>query len=105
MLRIRKGDEVIVRSGKDKGKRGKVLRLVGNNRVVVEGINVAKKHQKPQPTINQPGGIVDKTLPIDLSNVGIFNPVTKKVDRVGFRVLDDGEKVRFFKSTNETVDV
>jgi len=105
MLRIKKGDEVIVRSGKDKGKRGKVLRLVGPRKVMVEGINIVKKHQKPQPSINQQGGIVDKTLPIDLSNVGIFNPSTKKVDRVGFRVLDDGEKVRFFKSTNETVDV
>jgi large subunit ribosomal protein L24 len=105
MLKIRKGDDVVILAGKDKGKQGTVLRLVKDDRLIVEGINVVKKHQKPQPATGTPGGIVEKEMPIHLSNVGLFNPETKKADRVGFRKLDDGRKVRFFKSTNEVVDI
>jgi len=105
MLKIRKGDDVVILAGKDKGKQGTVLRLVKDDRLVVEGINVVKKHQKPQPATGTQGGIVEKEMPIHLSNVGLFNPETKKADRVGFRRLEDGRKVRFFKSTNEVVDI
>ena len=105
MLKIRKGDDVVILAGKDKGKQGTVLRLVNDDRLIVEGINVVKKHQKPQPATGTQGGIVNKEMPIHLSNVGLFNPETKKADRVGFRALDDGRKVRFFKSTNEVVDI
>jgi len=105
MLKIRKGDDVVILAGKDKGEQGTVLRLVKDDRLVVEGINVVKKHQKPQPATGTQGGIVEKEMPIHLSNVGLFNPETKKADRVGFRRLEDGRKVRFFKSTNEVVDI
>ncbi len=105
MLKIRKGDDVVILAGKDKGKQGTVLRLVNDERLIVEGINMVKKHQKPQPAAGTPGGIVEKEMPIHLSNVGLFNPETKKADRVGFRTLEDGRKVRFFKSTNEVVDI
>ncbi|XZG71058.1 50S ribosomal protein L24 [Chitinibacteraceae bacterium HSL-7] len=104
MSKIRKGDEVIVITGKDKGRRGTVLRvLVAEDRVVVEGVNVAKKHQKPNPMRGQAGGIVEKTMPVHVSNVAIFNPATGKADRVGFKTLDDGKKVRVFKSSGEVV--
>ncbi|MCL5255327.1 MAG: 50S ribosomal protein L24 [Gammaproteobacteria bacterium] len=101
--KIRRDDEVVVLAGKDKGKRGKVLSvLTGTNRVVVEGINVIKKHQKPNPSLNEPGGIIEKEAAIHVSNVAIFNPATGAADRVGFR-FEDGKKVRFFKSNNEII--
>lgn len=105
MQKIRKGDDVIVRTGKDKGRSGRVLRILKNNKVLVENINQVNKSQKPNPNIGLQGGIIKKDMPIDLSNIGLYNPITKSIDRVGIRVLDDGKKVRFFKSTNEIVDV
>ena len=104
MKKIRKGDEVIVITGKDKGRRGSVLRVLGD-RVVVENVNVVKKHQKPNPARNMPGGIVEKEMSIHISNVMLFNPVAKKGDRVGVKVLEDGRRVRFFRSNNEVVDI
>ncbi|WP_456446832.1 50S ribosomal protein L24 [Thiolapillus sp.] len=103
--KIRKGDDVIVLAGKDKGKRGTVLKLVGEDRVLVENINLAKKHAKPNPAKGEPGGIVEKEMPLHISNVALFNPVSNKADRVGFKTLDDGRKVRIFKSNGEVVDV
>jgi len=103
--KIRKGDDVIVLAGKDKGKRGTVLTLVDGNRVLVENINLAKKHAKPNPMKGEPGGIVEKEMPMDISNVALFNPVSNKADRVGFNTLEDGRKVRVFKSNGEVVDV
>jgi large subunit ribosomal protein L24 len=107
MNKIRKGDEVVVITGKDKGRRGTVLRVLDDERVLVEGINVAKKHQKANPNAMPPvqGGIVDKEMPIAISNVLVFNSRTKKGDRIGIRVTDDGGKVRYFKSNNEVVDI
>jgi len=104
MARIRKGDEVIVIAGKDKGRRGSVLRVYDDGRVLVENVNVAKKHQRANPNAGQPGGIISKEMPIDVSNVMIFNPQTDKGDRLGFRKLADGRKVRFFKSNKEVLD-
>jgi large subunit ribosomal protein L24 len=101
--KIRKGDEVAVLTGKDKGKRGTVLR-VDEGVVVVEGINRVKKHVRPNPMKGQVGGIVEKEMPIQISNVALFNAATQKADRVGFKVLEDGKKVRIFKSTGEVVD-
>ncbi len=103
--KIRKGDDVIVLAGKDKGKRGTVLKLVGEDRVLVENINLAKKHAKPNPMKGEPGGIVEKEMPLHISNVALFNPVSNKADRVGFKTLEDGRKVRVFKSNGEVVDV
>ena len=101
--KIRRDDEVIVLAGKDKGKTGKVTRvLVEKSKVFVEGVNLVKKHQKPVPQLQQPGGIVDQEAPIHVSNVAIVNPATGKADRIGFR-FEDGKKVRFFKSNNELV--
>ena len=101
--KIRRDDEVIVLAGKDKGKTGKVTKvLVEDSKVFVEGINLIKKHQKPVPQLQQPGGIVDKEAPLHVSNVAIVNPATGKADRVGFRD-EDGKKVRFFKSNNELI--
>ena len=105
MRKIRKGDQVVVITGRDKGKRGSVLSTPSETKLVVEGVNIAKKHQKPSPMKGISGGIVEKTMPIDISNVALFNPSTNKGDKVGFRLLADGRKVRFFKSTNEVVDV
>ncbi|POZ61164.1 50S ribosomal protein L24 [Chromobacterium alticapitis] len=102
MRKIRKGDEVVVITGKDKGKRGTVLRVL-ETKLVVEGVNVAKKHQKPNPVRGVAGGIVEKTMPVDASNVAIFNPASQKADRVGFKVLEDGRKVRVFKSSGEVI--
>ena len=104
MEKIRKGDDVIVTAGKDKGKRGTVLRIVDARHLVVEGVNRVKKHQRPNPMKNQPGGIVDKDMPIDISNVALFNPQTKKADPVGLKLMQDGRKVRVFKSNGEMVD-
>ncbi len=105
MNKIRKGDEVVVISGKDKGRRGSVLKVLENGRLLVENVNMAKKHQRPNPNAGVTGGIIDKEMPIHPSKVMLFNPVTKKGDRVGLRKLEDGRKVRFFKSNNEVVDV
>lgn len=106
MLTIRKNDEVFVRTGKDKGKRGKVLKVLPrDNRALVEGVNLIKKHLKPNPRTNMAGGIITREATIHLSNLAIFNPLTKKPDRIGFKVLEDGRKVRYFKSNNELVDI
>jgi len=102
--KIRKGDDVVVLAGKDKGKRGTVLRVV-DDRVVVENVNMAKKHTKPNPNKGEPGGIVDKEMPIHVSNVALYNPLADKADRVGIKILDDGRKVRYYKSNGEIVDV
>lgn len=104
MERIRKGDDVVVLTGKDRGKRGTVLRRVDKDHLVIEGVNRVKKHQRPNPMKNQPGGIVEKEMPIHISNVALFNPQTQKGDRVGFKLLDGGRKVRVFKSNGEAVD-
>ena len=104
MKKIKRDDEVIVTTGKDKDKRGKVLKVLDDGRVLVSGINMMKKHTKPNQTIGTPGGIVEKEAPIQASNVAIFNPQTGKADRVGFQIKEDGTKVRIFKSTNEAVD-
>lgn len=104
MARIRKGDRVMVLAGKDKGKSGQVLRVADAGHLVVEGINRVKKHQKPNPYLGRTGGIVEKEMPIHISNVGVFNPASQKADRVGFKVLEDGRKVRVFKSGGEMVD-
>ena len=104
MQRIRKGDEVIVIAGRDKGKRGTVLRRVEAEHIVVEGVNRATKHQRPNPMKNVTGGIVDLDMPIHVSNVALFNPATQKADRIGFKELEGGRKVRVFKSNGEQVD-
>ena len=104
MHRIRKGDEVVVLCGRDKGKRGTVLRFVDAEHLVVEGVNRVKKHQRPNPMKALTGGIVDKDLPIHISNVALFNPATKKGDRIGVKTLEDGRKVRVFKDNGEQVD-
>jgi large subunit ribosomal protein L24 len=104
MQRIRKGDEVVVLAGRDKGKRGTVLQRVDADHVVVEGVNRVKKNQRPNPMKGVTGGIVDKDLPIHISNVALFNPATKKADRVGMKTLQDGRKVRIFKANDEQVD-
>ncbi|MGH8372923.1 MAG: 50S ribosomal protein L24 [Gammaproteobacteria bacterium] len=105
MQRIKKGDEVVVITGKDKGRRGAVLKVLENDRIIVENVNMAKKHTRPNPNAGVTGGIIDKEMPIHLSNVMLFNPVTKKGDRIGFRKLEDGRQVRFFRSNKEVVDV
>ena len=105
MRRIKKGDEVIVITGKDKGRRGQVLRVIDNERVIVEGINIIKRHTRPNPARGVAGGIVEREAALHISNVMLYNPVTQKGDRVGFRILENGRKVRYFKSNNEVVDV
>jgi len=105
MNKIRRGDDVIVLAGKDKGRRGTVLKVLDDKRVVVESINIAKKHQKPNPNAGVSGGIIDREMPIDISNVMVFNPSTSKGDRIGFKTLKDNKKVRYFKSNGEVVDL
>lgn len=105
MKKIRKDDEVIVIAGKDKGKTGTVLRVREDDRVVVSGINMVKRHTKPNPARGVAGGIVEKEMPLHVSNVALLNPATKRADRVGLRTLEDGRKVRYFKSNNEVVDI
>lgn len=105
MNRIRKGDTVVVMVGKDRGRQGTVLRMLSDNRVVVEGLNLVKRHTKPNPQAGLQGGIVEREAPLDLSNVQIYNPTTQRPDRVGFRSLEDGRKVRFFKSNDEVIDI
>ena len=104
MKKIKRDDEVIVTTGKDKGKRGKVLKVQDDGRMVVSGINMIKKHTKPNPMLGSPGGIVEKEAPIQASNVAIFNSATNKADRVGFKVQEDNKKIRIFKSNGEAVD-
>ena len=104
MRKIKKGDNIVVIAGRDKGKRGDVAQVVDDSHVVVNGINTVKKHARPNPMKNQPGGIVTKEVPIHVSNVAIWNPVTQKADRIGFRVMDDGRKVRFYKSNGEQIN-
>lgn len=104
MRKIKRDDEVIVIAGRDKGKRGKVTRVLTDGRVIVSGINMIKKHQKPNPQMGVPGGIVEKEAALQASNVAIFNPATKKADRVGFKILENGDKVRVFKSNGEAVE-
>jgi len=104
MRKIKRDDDVIVIAGKDKGKRGKVLKVQDDGRLLVSGINMMKKHQKPNPQLNVAGGIIEKEAPIQASNVAIFNGATNKADRVGFKVLEDGKKIRVFKSNGEAVD-
>ncbi len=104
MEKIRKGDEVIVIAGKDKGKRGTVLRRVGEDHLVVEGVNRVKKHVRPNPVKGVTGGIVEKDMAIHISNVALVNPATGKAERVGFKLLEDGKKVRVFKSSGQTVE-
>ena len=105
MKRINKGDEVIVTTGRSKGQRGHVLRVISASKLLVENVNMVKKHQKPNPAMNQGGGIVEKESPIHVSNVALYNPGIGKGDRVSFKTLDDGRKVRIFKSTGEAVDI
>ncbi|WP_372864338.1 50S ribosomal protein L24 [Spongiibacter sp.] len=104
MRKIKREDEVIVLTGKDKGKRGKVQKVLDDNRVLVSGINMIKKHQRPNPQLGVAGGIVEKEAPIQVSNLAIYNPSTSKADRVGFKVAEDGSKTRVFKSSGEAID-
>jgi large subunit ribosomal protein L24 len=104
MRKIKKGDNVVVIAGRDKGKRGDVARVVDDTHVVVNGVNQVKRHTKPNPMKNQPGGIVTKEVPIHVSNVAIWNPVTQTPDRIGFKLLEDGRKLRFFKSNGEQIN-
>jgi large subunit ribosomal protein L24 len=105
MNRIKKGDEVVIIAGKDKGRRGTVMRVFPNNRVLVENVNMLKKHVKPNPNAGESGGILDKEMPLHLSNVMLFNPATGKGGRIGIKRLEDGRKVRYFKSNGEVVDI
>ena len=104
MKKIRKGDQVVVIAGRDKGRRGAVIQVLGDERVVVESINMVKKHQRPNPQVGRAGGIVEKEMPLPLAKVAIWNPGTKKADRIGFKTLGDGKKVRCFKSNGEMID-
>jgi large subunit ribosomal protein L24 len=104
MEKIRKGDDVVVIAGRDKGKRGTVIRRVDSEQLLVGGVNRVKKHVKPNPMKGEQGGIVEKEMPIHISNIAIFNPATQKADRIGIKVLEDGRKVRAFKSNGELVE-
>jgi len=103
--KIRKGDKVILNTGKDKGKQGIVLNILKNNRVVVEGLNMVKKHTKPNPAKGDQGGLVSKEMPMNISNIAIFNTKSNKTDKVNFKELKDGKKIRIYKSTQEAIDV
>jgi len=105
MAKIKRDDEVIVLTGKDKGKRGTVRTVLDDDRVIVSGVNMIKKHTKPNPQMGVTGGIVEKEAPIQVSNIAIFNPATSKADRVGYQVMDGGKKVRIYKSSGEQIDV
>lgn len=105
MQKLKKGDDIIVIAGRDKGKRGTISQVMPTfDKVLIDGINLVKKHQKPNPSLGVQGGIVEMEMPLHVSNVAIFNPSTKKADRVGIKILEDGRKVRFFKSNNEVID-
>lgn len=105
MMKIRKGDQVVVLGGKDQGKRGNVLKQLSDGRVLVENVNVVKRHTRPNPNKGVTGGIIDKEAPIQVSNLALYNPATGKGERVGFKILEDGKKVRFFKSSGEVADI
>ena len=105
MKKIRKGDQVVVLSGRNKGRRGAVLQVLADGRVVVESVNMVKKHQRPNPQVNKQGGIIEKEMPLPVSKVAIWNPASKRGDRVGVKTLADGKRVRFFKSSGEMLDV
>lgn len=105
MRKIKKGDDVVIIAGKDKGKRGSVLKVVNDDRVVVENCNMAKKHVKPNPNTGETGGIVEREMSIHVSNIALFNAATNKADRVGIKTLEDGRKVRVYKSNKEVVDI
>jgi large subunit ribosomal protein L24 len=104
MKKLRTGDDVVVITGKDKGRRGQIVKVLPDGKLVVQGVNMAKKHQKPNPNAGVPGGIIEKEMPLQASNVMLFNPVTGKGDKVGIKTLEDNRKVRFFKSNGEVVD-
>jgi large subunit ribosomal protein L24 len=104
MKKIRKGDQVIVRSGRDKGRRGAVLQVLADGRVLIESVNMAKRHTKGNPQAGKPGGIIEKEVPLHVSKVALFNPTSKKGDRIGVKTLTDGKRVRFFKSNGEMLD-
>lgn len=104
MRKIRKGDDVIVIAGKDKGRRGTVLQVMVDDKLIIDGVNTVKKHQRPNPMKGTTGGIVEKSMPIHVSNVAVFNPATQKADRIGIKMLEDGRKVRFFKSNGEVLE-
>ena len=104
MRKLKRDDEVIVTTGRDKGKRGTISRLVGNDKVVVAGVNMVKRHTKPNPNAGQPGGIIEKEAALSISNVAIFNPETNKADRVGIKVLESGDRKRVFKSNGQDID-
>ncbi len=104
MNKIRKGDQVIINTGKDKGKTGTITQILDQEKVIVEGVNLAKKHAKPNPMRGEQGGIVSKEMPLNISNVAIFNATTNKADKVGFKLLDDGRKIRVYKSNGESID-
>ena len=104
MKKIRKGDQVVVIAGRDKGRRGAVVQVLGDGRVLVESVNKVKRHQKPNPQAGKQGGILEKEMPLPVSKVAIWNPGAKKADRIGFKTLNDGKKVRFFKSNGEMID-
>jgi large subunit ribosomal protein L24 len=104
MKKIRKGDQVIVLTGRDKGRKGAVLEVLTDDRVIVESVNMVKRHQKPNPQAGKQGGILEKAMPLPVSKVAIWNPGAKKADRIGFKTLTDGKKVRFFKSNGEMID-
>tara|TARA_Y100000768_G_scaffold369400_1_gene334257 strand:- start:293 stop:610 length:318 start_codon:yes stop_codon:yes gene_type:complete len=105
MNRLKKGDSVIVIAGKDKGKKGEILRIIEPDRLIVSNVNIAKKHVKPNPNKNENGGIIEREMPLHISNVMMFNPITKKGDKIGFKSLEDGKKVRIYKSNDEVVDI
>ena len=105
MNKIRKGDKVIINTGKDKGKNGIVLSLIDDKKILVEGLNMVKKHTKPNPAKGEQGGLVSKEMPLDLSNIAIFNNATKQSDKVTFKILKDGKKIRIYKSNQEAIDV
>lgn len=104
MQKIRKNDQVVIITGKDKGRRGSVMQVLATGKVLVKGVNLVKKHQKPNPTLGVQGGVIEKEMPLDASNVMLVNPTTGLGDRVGFKLLEDGKKVRVFKSNGERVD-
>jgi len=104
MRKIKKGDNVVVIAGRDKGKRGDVTQIVDDEHVIVSGLNQVKKHQRPNPMKGEQGGIVNRDMPIHISNVALWNPVTRRADRIGFRTMQDGRKLRFFKSNGELVN-
>ena len=105
MRKFKKGDSVIVIAGKDKGKKGEILRVVNDSKLLVSNVNLVKKHTKPNPNKEETGGIIEREMPLDISNIMIFNPITKKGDKVGCKVLEDGKKVRIYKSNKEVIDI